>query len=229
MSEIAEPTTEPTAESTLPPPPVLSPTGQMLADAYAWLLRVGSRTTITPLHRAGLSAWLGSPLIGYQLLLRTFGRRSGLVRETPLNYYLADGSAWVLASLGVKTQWYLNLKADPRVQVVLPGRSFEGTAEEVLDTEVRARIIPALIRSTGLVGLSVGVNPWSSDPAAVLEATSWIPLVRLVPNGGAPLTGGPDDPGGNGWIRRHLIPTLALLFFFSGRWHHRRAMRERRG
>jgi deazaflavin-dependent oxidoreductase (nitroreductase family) len=214
----------------LPSPPILTSEQQAMADLYQSFMRVGNRTAFVPLHRAGLSAWLGSPLVGYQLLLRTFGRKSGQVREAPLCYYLADGCAYVLASYGRKTKWYLNLKADPRVQVLLPaGRSFEGHAEEVTDPIVRARIIPALIRSTGLVGFTVGVNPWASDHTRVLAQTAWVPLIRLVPNG-AGVVAGPDDPGGNGWIGRHLLPTLAFLFFFSGRWHHRRAMRlARRG
>ena len=74
-----------------------------------------------PIHRAGLGAWLGSPIGGCMLLLRVRGRKSGIVRETPLNYLVADGSVWIVAGFGPATEWYRNLLADPAVEVVLPG------------------------------------------------------------------------------------------------------------
>ena len=47
------------------------------------------------------------------------------------------------------TEWYRNLLADPAVEVWLPTRHLAGTAVEVRSPAVRARILPALVRSTG--------------------------------------------------------------------------------
>ena len=98
---------------------------------------------MVPFHRAGLAAWLGNPLTGWQCLVTTTGRRSGLPRHTPLGYLVADGAAWVMAGYGPSTLWYRNLLDDPRVTLLLPGRPpIAALATEVRDPSVRARIIP---------------------------------------------------------------------------------------
>jgi len=170
-----------------------------------------NRYVMLPLHRAGLGAWLATPVMGYMLMLRVRGRRTGLVRESPLSYLVAEGSVWVLAGFGRTTEWYRNLVVDPQVEVVLPGRSFAAVAEEVPDPAVRARIMPALVRATGLVGFTIGVNPWTAGDEAVLAVLDWIPLVRITPESG-PIEAGPDDPGGKAWIwRQGLLLGLSVV------------------
>jgi deazaflavin-dependent oxidoreductase (nitroreductase family) len=78
--------------------------------------------------------WNGVPT----LLLTTTGRRSGEPRTTPL-IYGRDGDAYVVvASKGGAPQhpaWYLNLSADPQVELqvadeVIPARARTATPEE---------------------------------------------------------------------------------------------------
>ena len=177
---------------------------------------------MVPVHRAGLSAWLGSPLTGWQLLLTTTGRRSGLPRPTPLGYLVADGSAWVLAGYGPSTLWYRNLLANPGAEVLLPARPpFAARATDTLDPAVRARIIPRLVRSMALPGIATGDLPWRASDERILELTAWVPLVRLAPADGSALVAGPDDPGGLGWTWRMVVATLVT----AATW---RAIRGRR-
>ena len=173
---------------------------------------LANRFGMIQLHRAGLAAWIGNPLTGYQLLLTTTGRKSGLRRDVPLEYVVADGSAWVMAGYGPKTQWYRNIQADPRVEVLLPGgRAFVGTAEEVLDPAVRERMIVVLCRACGLPGFMIGVNPWTAPAEEVLRLVAWVPLIRVTPVSG-PLVAGPDDPGGLAWIPRQVVATVATIW-----------------
>jgi deazaflavin-dependent oxidoreductase (nitroreductase family) len=167
-------------------------------------LRVLNRWMMIPAHRLGLGAWIGTPVGGYMLLLRVRGRKSGLVRETPLSYVIAEGAPWVVAGFGVRTEWYRNLLADPEVEVWLPGRVLRCRAEEARDPEVRARIMPVLARGMGLPGAMVGCNPWTSPDERILELLCAIPLVRLTPVDG-PIAAGPDDPGGHAWIWRQAL------------------------
>ena len=184
-------------------PPLASaptPTG-----GWAWLqpyvrpafIRL-NRWFMIPVHRAGLGAWLATPVMGYMLLLRVRGRKSGLVREIPLSYLVAEGSAWVLAGFGETTEWYRNLLVDPHVEVVLPGRQLAAIADVVPDPAARARIMPPLVRAT-------------AGDEAILAVLDWIPLVRLTPESG-PIEPGADDPGGRAWIwRQGLLLGLWLL------------------
>jgi len=197
--------------SLLPEAPPLSGLTERLTSASHFAFRHGNRLLIVPLHRAGLSAWLGNPVTGCQLLLTTRGRKSGLPRPTPLGYCVADGSAWVMAGYGTSTLWYRNLLADPRVEVLLPGRPpLAATAEEATDEETRRRIIPALVRSMPLPGAMIGCLPTSAPDERILELTAWVPLIGIRPLS-SPLVAGPDDPGGHGWIWRQAIATMLTL------------------
>ena len=185
------------------PPPAVG--GWALAEPLLHRgFKILNRWFMIPIHRAGLGAWISTPIGGYMLLLRVRGRKSGAIRETPLSYLVAEGAAWVLAGFGPRTEWYRNLLADPHVEVWMPGGRHAATAGEELDPAVRARILPGLVRATGAPGFMVGLNPWTAADEAVIAALAWVPLVRIVPDEG-PLEPGPDDPGGRAWIWRQAV------------------------
>jgi hypothetical protein len=214
-----------------PPTPLPSPPpserwtwlGPVLHRAYGVL----NRWFMVPAHRLGLGAWLATPIGGYMLLLRVPGRRTGRVRDVPLSYVIAEGCVWVMAGFGARTQWYRNLLVTPEIDVWLPGRVVRCRASDATDPDVRTRIIPVLARGIGLPGLQLGANPWTSEDEKILAMTSWVPLVRLEPVAG-PISGGPDDPGGHGWIWRQAI-VLWLTARLAGAVNHRggRAARAR--
>jgi deazaflavin-dependent oxidoreductase (nitroreductase family) len=190
-------------------PPAGARPGDPVAPA-ARFFRVLNRYLMVPATRAGLGAWLSTPVGGAMVLVRIRGRKSGLVRETPLNYLVADGAVWVLAGFGPRTEWYRNLLADSRVEAVLPGRTIAGTVTDIRDPGVRLRIMPALMRSTAGPSLAAGINPWRSTADELCAAMAWVPLLRLDPDDG-PIAAGPDDPGGTGWIWRQALVLGASL------------------
>jgi deazaflavin-dependent oxidoreductase (nitroreductase family) len=196
------------------PPLAEPPTEGALAAASPYLhsaFKALNRWFMVPAHHAGLGAWVSTPVGGWILLLRVRGRKSGIIRETPLNYVISDGAAWIMAGFGRRTEWYRNLLADPSVEVRLPGRAFVGIAEEVLDPAVRARMIPTLVRATGLPGMMVVPSPMTTPDEAILDATAFVPLIRLRPADGAALESGADDPGGRGWIWRQALVSFGTL------------------
>ena len=196
----------------LPPPPDEIGVVGALSRASRTAFHYANRCAMVPLHRSGLAAWMGNPLTGWQLLLTTTGRTSGLRRPTPLGYLVADGAAWVLAGYGPSTLWYRNLVADPRVEVLLPARPpFAAHATDIVDPALRGRIIPPLVRSMALPGTAIGDLPWRAPDERILELTAWVPLVRLAPEDGSLLVAGPDDPGGLGWAWRALAVTFATV------------------
>lgn len=65
------------------------------------------------------------------LLLTTTGRKSGEPRTAPLIYGTDDGSYLIVASMGGAPKppaWYLNLSANPEVEVQLKGERFKARA-----------------------------------------------------------------------------------------------------
>jgi deazaflavin-dependent oxidoreductase (nitroreductase family) len=74
------------------------------------------------------------------LLLTTKGRRSGEPRELPLIYGTHGDDYLVVASHGgsdVPPAWYLNLDADPEVEVQVKGDRFKARARTATDDERR--------------------------------------------------------------------------------------------
>jgi deazaflavin-dependent oxidoreductase (nitroreductase family) len=65
------------------------------------------------------------------LILTTTGRRTGQRRSTPLIFRPYGDSYLVVASKGgtpTSPEWYLNLQADPQVQVQIKGETFAARA-----------------------------------------------------------------------------------------------------
>jgi deazaflavin-dependent oxidoreductase (nitroreductase family) len=81
------------------------------------------------------------------LLLTTTGRRSGKRRTTPL-LYLSEGSdVVVVASYGGAPKhpaWYLNLRANPEVEVQI-GREIERRRARAATAEERSRLWPRVV------------------------------------------------------------------------------------
>ncbi len=206
-------------ERPLPSSPPLEGAAATAVPLVNRSLKVLNRWMMVPTHRLGLGAWLGTPVGGYMLLLRVRGRTSGQLREVPLSYLIAEGTPWVMAGFGTRTQWYRNLLVDPGVEVWLPGRVLRCRAEEVRDPVIRARILPALTRAAGVPGLLVGCNPWTAPDARILELLEGIPLIRLAPASGS-IAASPDDPGGHAWIWRQALVAglmVACLRFLRAR------------
>jgi len=156
---------------------------------------------MAPLIRLGFGWLVGNPLTGHVMLLRTRGRRSGLLREAPLGYVIRDGAVYCVAGYGEPTPWFRNLVADPDVEVVLPTRRFKGRAEPVADVGEWLRTYRALIASFGLLGRAVVGDVRRLDDATLLGRHRSLPVVRITPRyGDAPLLAGPFDPGGAGWV-----------------------------
>ena len=197
-------------------PPVLTGLARSISQASQEAFRYANRWFVVPLHRAGLAAWLCGPLGGWQCLVTTIGRTSGLRRDTPLGYIVMDGAAWVMAGYGPRTQWYRNVLAEPRVDLRLPGRRpFAALAEEASDPDLRARVIPPLCRSMALPGVMIGCVPATSTDERILDCVSWVPLLRISPADGSALVPGPEDPGGRGWIWRHIAMTGVTIMLLA--------------
>ena len=80
-------------------------------------------------------------------LLTTTGRRSGEPRVSPL-YFQRDGDTVVVAASkggsDKNPMWYLNLKANPKVQVQIKKEVLDLTARDATDEE-RAKYWPQLV------------------------------------------------------------------------------------
>jgi len=167
---------------------------------------------MAPLARAGFGWLIGNPLTGHVMLLRTRGRRTGLLREAPLGYVIRDGCVYCVAGYGEPTPWYRNLVTDPAVEVLLPTRRFRGLAAPVADPVEWLAAYRALIGSFGLVGRAVVGDIDAIDDATLLGRHRGLPVVRITPAEGEPsIVAGEFDPGGSGWLLPYGLTLAGLV------------------
>ena len=110
-------------------------------------LKYFARTHIWAYRRT--NGRLGAKLLWFPAaLLTTTGRKSGEPRTTP-TLYLRDGDRVILpASFGGRSNnpaWYLNLKANPEVEVQIRDEHLQLSARDATDEE-RERYWPPLIK-----------------------------------------------------------------------------------
>jgi deazaflavin-dependent oxidoreductase (nitroreductase family) len=102
------------------------------------------------------------PLIGRKiLLLTTIGRKSGLPRVTPLQYEEIGGCYYLGSALGTESDWYKNILANPKVEVLAGRKKFKGVVEASTDIgrlvefiqyrlERNPRILGAILKMHGM-------------------------------------------------------------------------------
>lgn len=78
----------------------------------------------------------------------TTGRKTGKPHESELYYFEHEGKFVITASAGGRPQhpdWYLNLRANPKVRVILGKKEIEATAE-IAAPALRDRLWAELVR-----------------------------------------------------------------------------------
>jgi deazaflavin-dependent oxidoreductase (nitroreductase family) len=87
------------------------------------------------------------------MLLTTIGRKSGLPRQTPLQFEEVGGDYYIASARGSDADWFKNIQANPKVHVQIRDREFDALAEPVTDPvriadfiELRLKRHPVMIR-----------------------------------------------------------------------------------
>jgi len=100
-----------------------------------------------------------STLGGRLCVLHTVGRKTGLPREIPLSYTRTTAGVVVLAGFGRGCGWIYNLRAQPRVEVLVGDQDYSAIAVEVIDPEQALRATRALLKDAGVAGFFYGWDP----------------------------------------------------------------------
>ena len=132
-------------------------------------------------YKLGLGWMIGK----YVLLLTTVGRKSGAPRHTPLEYEYDRGKDRyrIAAGWGGNTDWYKNLKANPKVRVQVGRRKFDSIAEIASDEEVAQFMMGVSKRHPRM---DQTWNRWSDKPVdgtfeSYVYAAKFFPSVWLRP------------------------------------------------
>lgn len=118
------------------------------------------------------------PLLGRVMLISHTGRKSGIVRQTPVNYRVIDRSVWLMAM--PEAAWWRNVQADPRVQVRLPFSRWRGVAEEIPIDGDHLSQIRAVMTSGGWIAATLDrFHPRKASDAEILEHVCGMHLIRV--------------------------------------------------
>jgi len=105
---------------------------------------------------------------GCYILLETTGRRTGLLRQTPVAGSLEGETYWLVAEHGAAAAYVKNLTAEPRVRVLLHRRWRSGTAACLTDDDAVVRR-EWIDQRNGVIGRLDGVvfRAFASAPLTV--------------------------------------------------------------
>lgn len=85
-----------------PPQPIPYPHNKVIKEIYRYPLQ---------LYRLGLNRIIGK----YILILSTFGRKTGNVHRTPVEYFRHQGRIFVMSGFGTESDWFKNINNKPHV------------------------------------------------------------------------------------------------------------------
>jgi len=158
--------------------------------------------------RLGFGGWINfwPSVVGRIMVIKHYGRRSGLVRRTPLNYAQVGDEIYCVAAYGERADWYQNVRANPKVEIWLPDGWWEGVVEEIAGRERRVDLIRQVLIASGFAAYAAGISPHKMDDAALDEATAKYRLMCI--RRGAARTGA-GGPGEVSWV--WPLATMILL------------------
>jgi deazaflavin-dependent oxidoreductase (nitroreductase family) len=160
------------------------------------------------MFRLGFGPFLGSPFGGYILVLKTIGRKSGVVRYTPLNYAIHKGNIYCVSGGRKTSDWYKNLRANPEIEMMLPGGTLYARMEEVSDLEERRFIVRQVLKNAGFAGFFEGYNPWRISEEELRQKIADLPVLRFHTLG---VGSGPSDMGGWAWIWTLSVTVMLIV------------------
>lgn len=129
------------------------------------------------LYRLGLGKVIGK----YIMIISTFGRKSGKVRRTPIEYYRIGNDIYAISGFERDPDWYLNLQANPHVTLqtdqgahhVIARRpetdeEWEGIIKYIKKSPIPTLVIPEVVAHLDDPEVQKQIRDW---PVVFFEAT----------------------------------------------------------
>lgn len=148
---------------------------------------------------------------GNVMVLTHIGRKTGIKRYVPLNFAIVDDDIYCVAGFGDISDWYLNIRANPNVEVWLPNGWWAGVAEDFNYSPARTQLVRQILVGSGFAAYVAGLNPRKiTDEEIDVESKKY----RLLRIQRSTARTGPGGPGDLGWVW-HLatIILLGLVLF----------------
>jgi deazaflavin-dependent oxidoreductase (nitroreductase family) len=162
---------------------------------------------MVPMFRLGLGPIFVNPLVGYIMLLKTIGRKSGKTYFTPVNYAIQHGYVYCISGGRQTSDWFRNVLANPEIEIILPSGAIFARAKEVNDVDEKLKLTRQVFINAGFAGFFEGYNPRRISDEELRNKIADLPLLRFQPLG---LGNGAADPTGWAWIGVFVITILII-------------------
>lgn len=157
------------------------------------------------LYRMGLGAIISKRV----MILSTRGRKTGLLRHTPVGY-MRDGDVfYAISGWAKKSDWYKNLQANPNATLQIGNWRFAVKAE-ILETAEEIEAMLEAAKQSGNESFAQIAEQIAEGEPTKLNA------VRFVPTGYPPEGDIPTDLGWILWVMGGLLTLLVLSRLFGG-------------
>jgi len=146
--------------------------------------------------RLGLGQWINiwPEGIGRIMVITHTGRKSGLKRQTPVNYAIVDGEIYCIAAYGKAADWYRNVKAHPEVEIWLPDGWWSGIAVEESSSKQRLPILRQILINSGFAAYAfAGIDPHKITEDELAKLTAEYCLIHIRRTGERTGVGGPGE------------------------------------
>ena len=144
-----------------PPQPIPYPDTPILKSLY--------RLPIV-LYRLGLGSMIGK----YILVVSTYGRKTGKVRRTPVEYYQSQDRIFVMSGFAERPDWYQNLLKNPQAGLNIANRQLCARARKP-ETEEEWQGVLRFLKSSPVTQLS------EPDLAEQLEDANLLDIIKKWP------------------------------------------------
>lgn len=130
----------------------------------------------------GFGSWVNAwPRPGGRVMMIYHrGRKTGLPRQTPVNYAVIDGDVYCTAGFGAVSDWYRNIRADPNVEIEMPDSRYTAIARDVSESPQRIPLLRQVLINSGIVAPLMGIHPKTMSDAELAAITPEYRLVRFV-------------------------------------------------
>lgn len=148
---------------------------------YRLFFRLLNSLFVLPAFRIGLGRIVSNPVTGRVMVLILKGRKTGRTRYTPVGYATIGERIYCYRGERSQGAWYLNLLAEPHIEVMLPERRIRGHAEEVSDDDEKFAALRQILKNGGLSGFIYGFNPWTVEERVFRERMRGVAVIRIDP------------------------------------------------
>ena len=168
--------------------------------------------------RLGLGSWVNSwpSVMGRIMVITHTGRKTGLPRRTPVNFAVLDGDVYCIAGFGTISDWYRNLRAQPRIEIWLPDGWWTGEAADVSTSPNRLFYLRQVLIASGFAARAEGINAYTISDEELDQVTQSYRLVRIRLLAART---GPGGPGELAWIWPLATFILLPALFLRRRKH----------